>query len=67
MNQFAIRENIERYQYFVVRQNIVRFTKLLRTTVDAGNRRVLLSLLAQEQAKLKALTPDDAEQEDTNS
>lgn len=67
MNQLAIRHNIERYQSFVVRANIVRFTNLLRTTIDADNRRMILSLLAQERAKLKALTPDDAEQENAEA
>jgi len=61
MTRFAIRQNVERYQYFVVRANIVRFTDLLRTTVDEGNRRMLLSLLAEEQAKLRALSPAEAE------
>lgn len=67
MNPFAIRHNIERYQSFVVRANIVRFTNLLRTTVDEGNRRMLRSLLAEEQAKLRALAPDDAVQGDSAS
>ena len=67
MSQFAIRHNIERHQSFVVRANIGRLTKLLRTTVDEGNRRTLLSLLADEQAKLRALTPEKAEGESTES
>jgi len=63
----AIRQNIERYQYFVVRANIVRFTDLLRTTVDEGNRRMLLALLAEEQAKLRALAPEKAEDASTQA
>jgi len=62
MSQFAIKDNIERYQCFVVRANIVRFTKLLRTTVDDGNRRMLAALLAEEQAKLRMLSPAEGEE-----
>ncbi len=67
MSRFAIRHNIERYRYFVARANVVRFTNLLRTTVDEDSRRVLLSLLAEEEAKLRALSPGDAEAESTRS
>jgi hypothetical protein len=55
MNRFAIRQNIDRY------------TRLRRTAVDDGTRRMLLSPLAEEQAKLKALTPGEIEQEDADS
>ncbi len=67
MSQFSLRHNVDRYQCFVVRANIARFTNLLSTTVDETNRRMLLSLLAQEQAKLRALSPGEAEDNDPGS
>ena len=61
MSQFAIKDNIERYQSFVLRANIVRFTNLLRTTVDEGNRRMVAALLAEARAKLRTLSPEEGE------